>query len=983
MRDSFVPNPKQKKAIEHVSGPMLVLAGAGTGKTTVLVERIARLIEQQHARPEEILAITFTENAARELVERVEKRLRRRAAVSARTFNAYCNGVLERNGRGFFVLTKEDVYVFLRQRIDELGLQKFIKASELGEFLHDLLEFFDRCLEELITPEQFQAYVDGLRPGGNIPRNCRSKEVEELGDEEMIARWQEIARAYRNSMRLLEEHGLGVFGMQISNAVRLLQSDVGLLEHERRRARFILIDEFQDCNSSNIMLAGMLAGDEQNIFVVGDPDQAIYRFRGASSAAFVEFQRRFPETMGVVLDENQRSRGNILRVAYSAISHNPPVGSLGANVRFERQPLQSARDLREQLSGRLLFDDQVEVAICASHEQEAGFIAENIAQLRRDAARRNKTSAAVLYRQHLHRERVMEELAAREIPFIVLGMNVLETGPARDLLALARAVCNPNDAESLFRVCALPVFGGSGEQLREKLGAGGNKATFRGVLSTMESGARVLEAVSNAADFLAAEKPVAAQSLVYLVRQFGLAEGHSVVQAILRFAATWEQKPFLTDLALPHFLQYLKHYVQGGGIIPLFSEEQVAELERQYPDAVKLMTVHAAKGLEFEQVWLLRVNSGSFPTNFKTPLFEFPADLRGSVAAGDGKEIHEQEERRLFYVAITRARDQLSIAGRPGRSRDRVPSGYVRALLQDPKLKSAIGHGEPAANLQQGRPPLEQSTLISWILMPPSFKGHELALSANAVQNYSTCPLKFKLQRDWRIPGDAAAALQYGNAIHTVLKHYYDPSAHAEDLDSDTVVQAFTREFNKAVIEDPVQRKMYEEQGERQLRALIEARPRSSLDVLAAEHRITFKLGELEIVGRIDRMDLLGDTSVRVVDYKTGSPKDQRFADDSLQLSIYAMGVSRMGYTPRELVLVNVQDATEVVSFRTAKQLETAQRKIEEAAEGIARGEFDAQPGPHCVWCEFRKLCPATEQRVYLPVGTLAAAEAQAAGSKE
>ncbi|MGE5322777.1 MAG: UvrD-helicase domain-containing protein, partial [Actinomycetota bacterium] len=260
VRDSFIPNPRQKEAIEHVSGPMLVLAGAGTGKTTVLVERIARLIEQQHARPEEILAITFTENAARELVERVEKRLRRRAAVNAGTFNAYCNGVLERNGRGFFVLTKEDVYVFLRQRIDQLGLEKFIKASELGEFLHDLLEFFDRCHEELITPEQFQAYVDGLRPGGNIPRNCRSKEVEELGDREMIVRWQEIARAYRSSMRLLEQHGLGVFGMQISNAVRLLQSDAGLLEHERRKARFILIDEFQDCNSSNIILAGMLAG---------------------------------------------------------------------------------------------------------------------------------------------------------------------------------------------------------------------------------------------------------------------------------------------------------------------------------------------------------------------------------------------------------------------------------------------------------------------------------------------------------------------------------------------------------------------------------------------------------------------------------------------------------------------------------------------------------------------------------------------------
>ena len=175
MRDAFTPNPRQKEAIEHVSGPILVLAGAGTGKTTVLVERIAWLIEQQHARPEEILAITFTDNAAQELMDRVEKRLRRRTAVNAGTFNAYCNGVLQRNGHGFFVLTKEDVYVFLRQRIDQLHLERFIKPSDLGEFLHDLLEFFDRCHEELITPEQFQAYVEGLRPDGSIPRNCRAQ----------------------------------------------------------------------------------------------------------------------------------------------------------------------------------------------------------------------------------------------------------------------------------------------------------------------------------------------------------------------------------------------------------------------------------------------------------------------------------------------------------------------------------------------------------------------------------------------------------------------------------------------------------------------------------------------------------------------------------------------------------------------------------------------------------------------------------------
>jgi DNA helicase-2/ATP-dependent DNA helicase PcrA len=290
----FIPNPKQKLAIEHAHGPMLVLAGAGTGKTTVLVERIAWLVKNGHARPEEILAITFTENAAKELKQRVEKRLGRRAAISANTFHAYCHAILKRSRKDFHILTPEDFHVFLRQRIHRLDLERFIRAADLGEFLHDLRNFFDRCHEELIGPKQFQEYVDSLHSAMELPRNCRSKDVEAMGAEEILGRWREIARVYSNAMRLLEEENLGTFGMQISGAVRLLQANQQLLHRERSRARFILIDEFQDCNSSNVILAELLSGEEKNIFAVGDPDQAIYRFRGASSAAFEDFQRRFP-----------------------------------------------------------------------------------------------------------------------------------------------------------------------------------------------------------------------------------------------------------------------------------------------------------------------------------------------------------------------------------------------------------------------------------------------------------------------------------------------------------------------------------------------------------------------------------------------------------------------------------------------------------------------------------------------------------------
>jgi DNA helicase-2/ATP-dependent DNA helicase PcrA len=954
---------------------MLVLAGAGTGKTTVLVERIAWLIEQGHAKADEVLAITFTENAAAELKGRVERRLGRRAAIWAGTFHAYCFAILKRCGKDFHVLPPEDVYVFLRQNIDQLGLERFIRPADVGQFLDDLCNFFDRCQEEIVSPEQFQAYVDSLSSCHAMPRNCKSKEVEELGPEEIRARWQEIARVYRNAMSLLERENLGSFGMMISGAVQVLESAPDLLAEEQRRARFILIDEFQDCNSSNIILSKLLAGVEQNIFAVGDPDQAIYRFRGASSAAFEEFQRLFPHTRGVVLDENQRSRGNILRVAFAAISQNPHVRAVaGDGVRFERTPLESGRDRRDLEAGRFVFDDRVEAVLGAGDAHEAGDIAEEIQQIREAAQGKQRPALAVLYRSHFHREKVIEALAAREIPFLVKGMDVLEMPLARDLLAVLNSVANESDADSLFRISALPQFSVSPGELRTRLAGAGRERTFTDVLATMESGQRVLAAVRAARDFVTRQKLTASGTLTYLARQFTLPEGDPVVRALKRFVGEWEQKPFIPSKSLPAFMQYLEFYRAGGGVVPLLSEAEMADAEEENPDAVRLMTVHSAKGLEFSHVWVLRAIAPGFPVSYREPLFEFPQALRRSVAIGDSKDINEQEERRLFYVALTRARDRLAIHSRPGRGQDRTPPGFLRPLLQSRTLSSSL-RSRPAHS-PAGAPGIEVeiSPAGSWMLLPPEFKAEELTLSAHAVESYSACPLKFKLEKDWNIPGEAAAAMLYGAAMHTVLRQYYDPAPHAPQPTMEETLDCFHREFSKYVIDDPVQRTLYEKLGMQQLRTLLASQPRGSVDVVAAEVSFNFPLGSQKIKGRIDRMDRVRDNVVRLIDYKTGAAKTPRFAEESLQLSIYAMGARAMGFVPQELVFLNLKGNEQVVTTRSPAQLERARQKIEDAARGIASGAFEPRTGQHCQWCDFRRLCPATEQRVFVPAKALVAA---------
>ncbi len=315
----------------------------------------------------------------------------------------------------------------------------------------------------------------------------------------------------------------------------------------------------------------------------------------------------------------------------------------------------------------------------------------------------------------------------------------------------------------------------------------------------------------------------------------------------------------------------------------------------------------AAGGLEF------------FPQFIIVSRFSnFPLTCAALSLAADSKEVNDQEERRLFYVAISRARDRLTICSRPGRGKDPTPAGFLRPLLQNEALAPILWTRNTAKREKDAVTLDDVSGIGTWLLLPPAFKAGELKLSANAVDSYSTCPLKFKLERDWKIPGEVAAAMQYGNAVHTVLKYYYDPAAGTLHTAED-VIAAFKTEFAKAVIDDPVQRNLYETQGVKHLQTLLAAHPRNSVDVIATEASFRFNIGSLTVVGRIDRLDRLHGNAVRVVDYKTGAAKTQKAADESLQLSIYAMGAQQMGLAPQELVFLNVKNNEAVVTARTGR----------------------------------------------------------------
>jgi len=967
---SFEPDERQRVAIEHVHGPMLVVAGAGTGKTAVLIRRIAQLIGEHHARPDQILALTYTENAAREMQERVRQQIGGTVAdLRACTFHAYCNNLLIDCGKSFEVVDDQDLWIYLRRKIGELQLQHFVVAANVGKFLRDLLDFMRRCHDELVGPERYAEYVSRLARGElPVPRVSRSKHAAELSDDEALGRCREIARVFAKVEAMLNADNLGTFAHMITNAYHELRSNPELLTREQNHSRFVLVDEFQDANFAQIKILALLAGQERNVFVVGDPDQAIYRFRGASSAAFELFHHSFPEAKLAALEKNRRSTTPILRSAHALIAKNPDaLEKVKGELRYCRRPLASARDEQAAHEGKTPASFPVEVVPLAAKDGEAPEVVNDIIEKKR-RLRCRWSDFAVLYRSHFHRDELVEELARKDIPFSIEQMNVLDTSEARDLLACVGATVSTADDACLFRVAALPQFAIDPEKLRAGIRALPREQKVGGlatVLAALAGGSAVLEKLRDVREEIAATGAKGRNAVEIIARHFELHQASPPVTAVLDFVGKWEKKkkPIVTSGEIGELIEYLELFREAEGAIPMASPET---------DAVRLMTAHAAKGLEFKHVSILRANSSSFPSSYKESLVEFPRELRDSesLLAQDDKILHEQEERRLFYVAMTRAEDSLTIYAKQGTgAKDPTPPGFLRTLLQDaslgPYLRRRPAKGFQTDLFAQAAGPVPTG-IAAWVFLP-SIGSLSSRLSASAVQTYETCPLQFKLEREWRIPREAPAPMQYGAAMHRVLRTYYDGVRFGRQLSEEDLIEQFRSALAEAKIQDRYQYDLYERQGIEQLKAFLAACARAPHpEVLHTEESFEVKIGSASVAGRIDRIDKLADGEIVITDYKTGKPQSQEDADSSLQLSIYAVAAqAKWGYRVKHLALYNLAENTCVTASRSAAQLEGAKLKVENVAGQIAAGRFDAKPGFHCRFCAYHSLCPATEKHFF------------------
>jgi DNA helicase II / ATP-dependent DNA helicase PcrA len=968
-------NAAQRRAITHGQGPLLVIAGAGTGKTRVITERIRHLLESDGSLlGENILGLTFTKKAAGEMKARVVKAVGDRGKdVVLATFHSFCEILLKEVDPNRTPLESVDHWILLRRNLARLKLEKYRRLAEPGQFLSDFIQFFSRCQDELVSSDDYQKFADLLAKELEEEKSALDEDTFKERAEQ-LALQQEIARAYRASEEILREKRAVALNGLITETVALLKNDAGRRRQLQERFKHILVDEFQDTNIAQLELLHLLSAGYRNIVVVGDNDQAIYRFRGASFGSFKLFLQRFADwkegedstPYRVALMDNYRSTPNILRVATQAIGMNE------VSPEFPKKVLQPNKSEGER----------IRIVEMETPEDEAAWVADELDRIHR-AGRRWK-DFAVLYRQHAHRDHLVEQLSQRKIPFVISKLSILEHPLVRDVLAYLRLIAKPFDDIACARVLSAPAWHLTAEDLvrlaertRKKKGTAlydtlqtpqgelpfdPSSAAFKLLLGFLAGQRKMIrrrsarEIFGDLTEWLEVPQRAAPQDRKY-VNQLG------------QFMKDWEPKS--ETRGLPEFLEYLDYFEQADGTL---------SLEDDAPgDAVQLMTVHGAKGLEFPHVFLLRVNSNAFPARNRSPLFEFPDRLmKEELPEGD---FHIQEERRLFYVALTRAEDRLTMTT-VREKRGKVPV-FIEDIVMDPSIKrrdvlqiapkpkppkpendkplgSVTGELFPAGEA----PPKLFSRIADWAEQFHPASPEPLKLSSSAVENYRKCPQRYMFGHLWSLKEGPRAMLSFGSVIHTTIKRFLEQFKKGIKLPFDEVQRIYETEWTSAGYEDEYQEAEYKKDGLEQLKVFHATMLEDPPDILEQEKGFELPLeNNVILTGRMDQVNSLGRKDVEIVDYKTGKPKKDADARNDLQLSIYALAAKEIfEWNPVRLVFHYLLNDQRQETTRDAKQIAEAESTVQETAANIRAGNFPAKPGFFCRSCAYKPICPAHEE---------------------
>jgi len=995
-------NSEQQAAVTHRDGPLLIIAGAGTGKTTVITSRIAYLINNQLAADEEILALTFTEKAALEMSDRVGELLPfgyRDLWIS--TFHGFGERLLKQHGLeiglpgDFRLLNEFEQWALVRKNLDRFSLDFYRPLGNPTKFIHALIKHFSRAKDENISPADYfhcaqeaQEDLDACLGGGS--KKGRKKgaalDPDRTAREQETARRAEVANAYHIYQQLLLENNALDFGDLINYSLKLLRDRPAWLNHYRRQFKYILVDEFQDTNWAQYELVKLLAAPANNLAVVGDDDQSIYKFRGASVANILQFKKDFLKARQIALTKNYRNCQNILDLAYDFIQHNNPNR---LECQLEKDRGAGGPALSKKLHSQRPDAGRIELLQGADRAGEVSLVMEKIAALKAEGRAGSWNDFAVLVRANDSARDFCQAFAAAGWPFQLFSSRGLYEKPVIiDLISYLKLLDNYHESSALFRVLNWPFWGFGWEEIANFSHLAGKKAwSLYEVLRQagrlglpaplVDKAGKLLGLVEKHAAF--ARSRSAAEVAVAVLNETGYL-AHLVGQA--------EQVARENLSYLNQFLDRIKDFTSVSGRTALsdFLVEYALELEsgetgalspdpEAGPDLIRVMTAHMAKGLEFKYVFLPNLVDKRFPTVERSEPIELPSALvKEILLSGD---FHLEEERRLFYVALTRARDGVFFSWAPdyGGLRPKQPSRFL--------YEAGILQETPAIV----RPPRDRLAAFApaAVLAPSSPSGPRLPAPAyysfTQLAAFDNCPYQYRFAHILKIPRPGKFVFSYGQTMHLALEKIFalvrekqglgqkdlfgaPPPAQAKELLSwEEVDNIYKASWQDDWYESAAQKEEFRRKGRACLKDFFARHRRQWPEAIALEQGVNFRLAGHRFYGKIDRLDKQGP-GLRIVDYKTGQPKSggRLSPEDKQQLLLYQLAARQTYSQPIvNLRFYYLDDNSEADFLGTDEALAAAEKsflgKIKKIEAACATNDFSPHPGPLCRYCDFFHIC--------------------------
>lgn len=976
-------NAEQKRAVDLIDGPVMVIAGPGTGKTQILTLRIANILLKTDTDPDSILAITFTESGVHSMRKRLSEivgALGYRVAI--KTFHGFTNDIIKNYPEEFphiigaqniteveqigiveKLIIEDDTLNFLRPINNKNYFVREI-ISNIGTLKRDGLnsEDFSKLIKE--EKKKFER-IDDLYHEKGAYKGKMKGEYKDL--EKNIEKNMEFARVYSRYEKELRENNLYDYGDMILEVLKVLQKNKDLLLTLQEQYQYFLVDEHQDTNQAQNKIMELLCNfyDSPNIFIVGDEKQAIYRFQGASLNNFSYFKNLYPKAEVVFLESNYRSAQTVLDAAHGII---PSPKELKSKVGGSEKPLQLISFETEDDELMFLADD-------IDKKIKSGIKPENIAVLYRD----NKDSAVL--------SQILEK---RGIPFsIESDEDILADNEIKKLITLIRCADNL-DEEVLARVMQFDflnlnsldvwkLFIARRENYKIPLGALLSKKEF-----IEEAGIENAELIK---DFLATMSELHAASknlslpeffeklvkksgfLVHVLSRKNSAEKLQKLNSL--FSEIKELFGAHRNYGLKDFLEYLDSLERNN--------ISVKPKNSGHFGNVHLMTAHRSKGQEFEVVYIIQAIDGHWGSRRSLVKLKL---INSAFLPDDGfKDLEDGDERRLFYVALTRAKTEVIITypRKNKDGRDNLKTKFLenirKELIEEVEVPAGFKNPNEKADINFAERIISGPSVHSVEFVKENFLDR--GLSVSALNNYLNCPWRYFYSSLLNIPMAQESYLMYGTAVHEALKHFFDKIREEENPDKKYLID----KFKEAMLRVPVKEIELSDllkRGEESLGGYYEFYKGKFHKNSLTEYPIAkVYLDEIPLTGKLDKIEILDMSGlVNVVDYKTGKPKSRGEIEGEtknsegnikrqltfykLLLSLFAEG-NKFRFASADIDFVEPMDSGKYKKEHftvSDDEVEELKKEIRRVADEIMNFEFwDKRcDDKRCEFCELREM---------------------------